>query len=256
MPDPRRPHDQADGLRRLFRPHRAVLLPVLAQSGIEHSEGLIDQLVGAYLERGLKVLVVDAGAQARAASELARVNLAACIEALSADVGYIEARGLVGHYLDAQGSAARLVPALRAAAPQTDVILLHAPVAELARVLSGSEPCRPLLLCDLQQPHLTAAYAAMKWLQQRAGCQVFGLLLAANPRLALSQRVAAQLADTAERFLGAALPSWAAVDPQTGLRGAPSAELRRLARDSLLGGAPECGHHPMSEPTLPSSTWV
>lgn len=256
MRDPRRPSDQADGLRRLFRPRRAVLLPVLAQAGLEHSEALIDQLVGAYLERGLQVLVVDAGPQARPASELARVNLAACVEPLSADVGYLEARGLVGHYLDAQGSATRLTPALRAAAPQADVILLHAPVAELARVLSGGEPCRPLLLCDLQQAHLTAAYAAMKWLQQRAGCQVFGLLLAAHPKLAITKRIAAQLADTAERFLGAALPCWAALDPRSGLRGAPSAELRRLARDSLLCGGPESGHHPVSEPTLPSSTWV
>lgn len=248
----RTPRDQADGLRRLFAPHAGVLVPVLSQPGIEASDLLIDTLVGAYLERGLQVLVVDAGAAARAAPELARINLAACLETLSDDVSMLEARGLVGHYLDAQGSAARLPDALRQAAPHADVILLHAPVAELARVLVGQPACRPILMADLKPEHLTAAYGAMKWLQQRAGCQVFGLLLAGHPKLALTQRIAAQLADCAERFLGAALPVWAALDPLAGLRAAPSAELRRLARDSLLGEGLESRHHvrPMTAPQL------
>ncbi|WP_374436482.1 MinD/ParA family protein [Inhella sp.] len=239
----RTPRDQAAGLRRLFAPRGGVLVPVLAQAGLEAAELMLDALVGAYLERGLQVLVVDAGPAAKPAPELARINLAACLEALSDDVQFLEARGLPGHYLDARGNAGSLVEALRSAAPQADVILLHAPVAELARVLVGQGDCRPILLTDLQPQAMTQAYAAMKWLQQRAHCQVFGLLVAGHPRLALTRRIAEQLADCAERFLGAALPVWAALDPRAGLRAAPSAELRRLARDSLLGLEPQRVHH-------------
>jgi len=243
----RTPRDQAAGLRRLFAPRGGVLVPVLAQPGLAAAELLLDALVGAYLERGLQVLVVDAGPAAKAAPELARINLAACLERLSDDVQFLEARGLAGHYLDARGNAGSLVEALRGAAPQADVILLHAPVAELARVLVGqgdsAQDCRPILLTDLQSQSLTQAYAAMKWLQQRAHCQVFGLLVAGHPSLALTRRIAEQLADCAERFLGAALPVWAALDPRAGLRAAPSAELRRLARDSLLGFEPQTVHH-------------
>ncbi|MBH9552768.1 flagellar biosynthesis protein [Inhella gelatinilytica] len=239
--------DQAAGLRRLFRAAEGGLVPVVAPSTWDGAETLLDALVGAYLERGLHVLVVDASAAAKPASELVRVRLEACIEPLSADVNYLEARGLIGHFLDATGAASALLPALRQACPQADVILLFAPVAELARVLTGGHPCRPIVMVDLQPEHLTEAYSAMKWLQQRAGCGVFGLLVAGPARLALVRRMVEQLTHCAERFLGAALPAWAAVDPKEGVKATPSAELRRLARDSLQI-EPQNRHHARLEP--------
>ncbi|MBB5205924.1 flagellar biosynthesis protein FlhG [Inhella inkyongensis] len=248
--------DQADGLRRLFRAPQAQLVPVAAPGLATPGDFLLDALVGAYLERGLQVLVVDGGRAAKPASELARVNLAACIERLSADVGFLSARGLVGHYLDAQGQATGLLPALRQAAPAVDVILLHLPATELARVLSPALPCRPVLLCGATQAEVTEAYLAMKWLHQRAHCRVFGLLLAAPPRSAVAQRIGAQLADCAERFLGAALPCVASLDPRVGLHAAPSAELRRLARDSLVGRDSESGHHGGLNSPEPSRAWA
>lgn len=227
------PSDQAAGLRALFAPRQAQLVPVLDNPQVDGGDALIDALVGAYLERGLQVLVVDAGARARASSDLALLNLAACVEPLSAQVGWLEARGLIAHHLDHRGSAARFSERLLEAAPQADVILLRAPVAELARVLAPPQQrqrTRPVLVTDLQQQNLTAAYAAMKWLNERAGCVVFGLLIAGHPELKLTQRIAHQLADCAERFLGAALPAWAGIEP--GKRLSPA--LRRLARDCLL----------------------
>lgn len=230
-----RSDDQAAGLRALFAPRRGQLVPLVDNPLLDAGESLIDLLVGAYLERGLQVLVVDAGARAKVAGELAQLNLAACIEPLSAQVGWLDARGLVAAHLDHRGSAARLVERLHEAAPQVDVILLRAPVAELARVIAPGARCRPIcrpLVCtDLQQQNLTAAYAAMKWLAERADARVFGLLVAGHPELALTRRIARQLGDCAERFLGAALPSWAGVDPASRITPA----LRRLARDSLLG---------------------
>jgi hypothetical protein len=229
--------DQAEGLRRLFgsRPSggHATLVPVVAPAQLADGDYLLDQLVGAYLERGLRVLVVDASPRAQPAPELARVDLASCVQPLSKDVRWLEARGLVAHYLDARGQATVLRERLADAAPDADVILLHAPVAELARVLPGAPHCRPVLLADLEQASITAAYAAMKWLHQRADQAVFTLLLAGHPKLAMSQRVMRQLADTAERFLGVVLAESVAVEVRPGLRSAVSPDLRRLARDSL-----------------------
>ncbi len=229
--------DQAEGLRRMFGAAaggaRATLVPVVAPAALAVGDELLDQLVGAYLERGLKVLVVDASPRAQPAPELARVDLAACVQRLSSEVRWLEARGLVAHHLDARGQATALREHLADAAPDADVILLHAPVAELARVLPGAPQCRPVLLADLDQASITAAYAAMKWLHQRAGQAVFALLLAGHPRLALTQRVMKQLADTAERFLGVALAEAVAVEVKPGLRAEVAPALRRLARDSL-----------------------
>lgn len=243
-----KPHtDQAAGLRRLFQAAEGGLVPVVAPSTWEGAEALLDALVGAYLERGLQVLVVDASPAAKPASELVRVRLEACIEPLSADVSYLEARGLIGHFLDVTGAATALLPALRQACPQADVILLFAPAAELARVLTGGQLCRPIVLVDLQPEHLTDAYAAMKCLHQRAGCRVFGFLVAGPSRLTLVRRMAEQLTHCAERFLGAAVPVWAAVDPKQGVNALLSAELRRLARDSLPI-EPQSRHHARLEP--------
>jgi flagellar biosynthesis protein FlhG len=241
--------DQAAGLRALFRPRQPQWVPVLDSPQCEGAEVVLDALVGAYLERGLNVLVVDAGARARTVSELALLNLAACIEPLSAKVSWLEARGLISHHLDHRGSAARLLPLLAAAAPQADVILLRAGVAEMARVLAPpqAQQTRPVLVTDLQQHNLTAAYSAMKWLRERTSTVVFGLVVAGHPDLALTQRIARQLADCAERFLGAALPNWAALEPG---RPKPSPALRRLARDCLQPDAGlelEAGNLPHQE---------
>ena len=226
-----RSDDQAAGLRALFAPRRAQLVPLVDNPLLEGAEALVDLLVGAYLERGLQVLVVDAGARAKPAGELAQLNLAACIETLSSQVSWLDARGLIAAHLDHRGSAARLLDRLQDAAPQADVILLRAPTPELARLITPGARCRPIVCTDLQQQNLTAAYAAMKWLAERAEVRVFGLLVAGHPELTLTKRIARQLGDCAERFLGAALPSWAGLEPNRRL----NAALRRLARDSLLG---------------------
>lgn len=225
--------DQAAGLRALFQRREPVLVPVLDNPSVEGIDTLLDALVGAYIERGLQVLVVDAGARAQPAGDLALVNLAACIETLSPQVGWLDARGLAAHFLDARGSAAQLLQRLREASPQAEVIVLRAGAAELARILASPHPlpARPVLLTDLQQQNLTAAYAGMKWLAERAGSKVFHLLIAGQPEARLTQRIARQLADTAERFLGVALAGWAGLPP--GHSPAPTLALRRLAHDGL-----------------------
>lgn len=232
--------DQAAGLRRLFGERQLALWPVVAPAALPGSDALLDALIGALLERGLRLLVVDASARAQAPHERARIDLAAGIEQLGADVRWLEARGLVARHLDTHGRAGALREALCEVASGSDVLLVHAPVADLARLLPGAQCLRPLLLTDLQAEGLTAAYGAMKWLHERAGCGAFSALLAAPPGLTQTRRVAQRLADTGERFLGVALADWAAVDVRAGPTRAAGTALRRLVRDALepegLGG--------------------
>lgn len=229
--------DQAAGLRALFARSACKVVPVLDNPAVDGADALLDALVGAYLERGLQVLVVDAGAQAPVFNELALLNLSACIEPLSPQVGWLDARGLVAHHLDARGSASGLLQKLRDAAPQADVVLVRASAAELARLLAGESGLRPVLLTDGQQINLTAAYAGMKWLSERAGCRVFELLIAGQPEARLTQRIARQLGDTAERFLGVALAGWAALPPGARRAATPSAAWRRIAHAGLQTAA-------------------
>jgi flagellar biosynthesis protein FlhG len=224
--------DQAAGLRALFARPASRVVPVIDNPAIAEADSLLDALVGAYLERGLRVLVVDAGARAPLYNELALLNLSACVERLSDQVSWLDARGLVAHHLDTRGSASGLLRRLRDAAPGVDLMLVRASAAELARVLAGESDLRPVLLADGQQQSLTSAYAGMKWLVERLGCQVFELLIAGQPEAQLTQRIARQLGETAERFLGVALGGWAALAP--GSRPlVPNSAWRRVAHAGL-----------------------
>lgn len=225
--------DQAAGLRRLFAPRRAALVPVVDNPALAGADSLLDALVGAYLERGLQVLVVDAGARAEPATDLVRVDLAACVDTLSSQVRWLAAGGLVAHHLDARGSAGSLVAALQDTVPQAEVIVLRASAADLARVLMDQPPTRVVLTLEPSQSQVMAVYASLKWLHLRAGCGVFSLLVAGSERLPLARAAAQQLGACAERFLGATVPVWAAIEPQVRARLRTSPALRRLAYDSL-----------------------
>ena len=71
-------------------------------------------------------LVVDAAGTSPAPQELAQVDLGACIETLAPRVGYLAARGLPLAHVDTRGSAAGFIHAVQTAAPQADVVLMHA----------------------------------------------------------------------------------------------------------------------------------
>ena len=234
---PREPRpDQADGLRRLFSGSRVRFVPVVSNPHVRSSGAVLEQLCAAYSEMGLNTLFVDAAEAAPAPSELAHVDLGACIEPLSGSVSYLAARGLPMRYTNARGSAAQFLQALAQCAPHAEVVLLHASAPELARVVALRET-RPLLLADIENDSVTHAYAAMKWLSQRAGLMVYSLLLAAHPQLRLATRIAQQLTSCADSFLGAVLRDWACVDPRTPAGAPLTPELRHVARE-LLGVAP------------------
>ncbi|HRD99455.1 MAG TPA: flagellar biosynthesis protein, partial [Rubrivivax sp.] len=126
VPSQPAPLDQAQGLRRLFAGRSCRVLPLAANPHVAFSGVVLDRLAAVYAAQGRPVLVVDAGASSPPPHELAALDLAAGIEPLSALVSYLPARGLPRAYVDTRGSAGGLIDALQAAAPQAEVILLHA----------------------------------------------------------------------------------------------------------------------------------
>lgn len=231
------PQDQAHGLRRLFAASKTRFVPVVSNPRVMGAGVLLEGLCTAFAELGLHTLVVDAGEHSPQPSELAQVELSDCIERLSSKLSYLAARGLPLRYINANGSAAAFLEAVADAAPDVDVILLHAPAAELARVVALRE-VRPLLLADTDPHSVTQAYAGMKWLTQRAGLMVYSLLMACHPQLRVATRIAQQLHSCADGFLGAVLRDWACLDPRASPQAPLTPELRHLARELLLAAPP------------------
>ncbi len=244
------PLDQADGLRRLFARQRVKMVPVVSNPNMAFGGVMLERLCAGFTELGLHVLVVDASERAGAPSDRAVIDLADAIEPLCAGVSYLAARGLPIRYVDAAGSTEPFLRALADAAPRAEVILVHAPASDLARLFARSAelarrggdeaaPVRPLLLADDRPASVTHAYAALKLLTQRAGLLVHDLLLGAAPNSPRAERIAIQLATCADDFLGAALRDWMRIDPATAVSEPPGEDLRRWVRETLrLDAAP------------------
>lgn len=225
--------DQADGLRRLFSASRVRFVPVVSNPHVAYGGVLLEHLCAAFGELGLHTLLVDAGENSPAPDELAAVELGACVELLSDKVSYLAARGLPMRYINAHGSAAEMLNAVIDAAPQADVVMLHASAPELCRVVARRE-VRPVLLADDRPLSVTHAYAGMKLLVQRSGLMVHSLLLGADANSPRVERIAQQMTACADGFLGAVLCDWASIDPLASTAEPPSAALRHLARELLM----------------------
>jgi hypothetical protein len=140
---------------------------------------VLDRLAAALTAQGHRVLVVDAGAESPPPHELAQLDLASCIETLSPGVSCLPARGLQLQHVDTRGSAAGFLDVLQRAAPQADVVLLHADALDLSRVLKRNA-ARPMLLGADHPESIKHAYASCKLLAQRCGVLSFDLVLAAR----------------------------------------------------------------------------
>lgn len=228
--------DQADGLRRLFAGRTLRFIPVVANPAVHCGGTMLERLSTVYAEQGLNTLVVDAGERAQAPRELTRFDLSEGVERLSDQVSYLAARGLPLRYVDTSGSTTSFLDAVAEAAGDADVILLHAPATDLARLFARrvqsneATALRPILLCDERADSVTHAYGAIKLLAARAGLMAHDLLISAaanSPRAAV---VAERLARCADSFIGAVLHDWVAIDPREAATVAPSLALQRLAR--------------------------
>ncbi|HEY4067951.1 MAG TPA: flagellar biosynthesis protein [Burkholderiaceae bacterium] len=269
------PLDQADGLRRLFaHAHpRVCVVPVVSNPNVAFGGVMLERLCTAFAEHGKHTLVVDAAERANAHAEMALLDLAECIETLSARVSYLAARGLPLRFVNAAGSTYSFLQAVMQAAPQCDVVLMHASASDLCRMFArnpeiergGSAQVRPLLLADDRPASVTHAYAAMKLMTQRAGLIVHDLLLGAAPHSPRSERIAMQIATCADDFLGAVLRDWVRIDPACNPTDAPTPELRRLVREQLRTAAGDAvpsaaaalySDHAMNHPTERAASWA
>ncbi len=235
--------DQADGLRRLFagqKPRR--ILPLAANPYVPFSGVVIERLTHALAAAGRHALVVDAADSAPEPVELAQVDLAAAMEPLGEHVTYLAARGLPMAHVDTRGSASGLIDTVIDAAPQADVLVLHANPGDLGRMFQR-RAARPVVIGADHPGSIKHAYAAVKLLAQRCGLMTFDLLLAADPRSPRLPHIVDSLSSCADGFLGSLLHSWAVVDPASALQAPPTTRMRhlvaaQLALDTDLVAAP------------------
>jgi flagellar biosynthesis protein FlhG len=222
------PLDQADGLRRLFAARRVRHLALVHNPFVAYAGVAIERLTSAFAALGQHTLVVDAADSARAPHEMAPIDLSACVEPLSAEVSFLAARGLPMRYVDTRGSTAAFLAALDDAAPRAGVVLVHAGASDLARLFTG-RAVRPMLLADAGAESLTEAYAGMKVLAQRQGLLAYDLLVVGAAESPRTAKLARRIAECGDRFLGAALHDWAAIDPADAPQAPVGSALARLA---------------------------
>lgn len=230
------PLDQAHGLRCLFTGAQVRFVPLLSNPHVAFGGVLIDQLLTTLAGLGRHTLLVDAAERSQQPQELASVDLAQAVEPLAPRVSYLAARGLPLRHLNSQGSMASFLDALAQAAPQADVVLVHASATDLARVFMR-RAARPIVLACDHPVAVTHAYAGIKLLVQRAGLRVHGLVLGASADSPRAERIARHLSDCADLFLAAVVHGWARIDPSTAAGEPPSVALHQLVRDSLIDDA-------------------
>lgn len=209
---PHQPQDQADGLRRLFAGRRRRVLALAANPHVAFSGLVLDRLAAVLAAQGRQVLVVDAAGASPPPHELSGVDLAACVEAIAPRVSYVPARGLPMAYVDTRGCAGAFIDAVQQAAPQADVVLLHADGMDLVRLLKN-RAARPVLIGADHPESIKHAYANAKLLASRNGLMTFDLLLAAASNSPRAAGIHASLAGCIDNFLGAMLRGSALIDP-------------------------------------------
>jgi hypothetical protein len=235
------PVDQAQGLRQMFASRVLRFIPVVANTGARCGGLVLERLCAAYASVGLHTLVVDASEQARPPGELVEFDLAEGIEVLSPHVSYMAARGLPLRHVDARGSCSGLLDALADAAPQSDVVLVHASASELVRLFADRARdlnLRPLLCTNDMAEGLREAYAAVKVLSQRGGWMAYDLMVCAPGHSAQADEVAARLARCADDFLGVAQRDSLRLDPLEPATADPSPRCMEIAAGLLRAALP------------------
>ncbi|MBI5335938.1 MAG: flagellar biosynthesis protein [Burkholderiales bacterium] len=258
--------DQAHGLRQLFAGHMLRFVPVASNPHMAFGGVVLERLCAAWAQRGLKTLVVDAGEQASEPCELAEFDLREGIEQLSQHVRFMAARGLPRRHVDLHGSSASFLDALAQAAPDVDVVLVHASASDIGRLFGraarreGAQRLSPLVLVDPQASSITHAYGCIKLLAQRFGLPAHDLVACGKARAPVLAQIAQRLATCADSFLGAAQRGWVELDPAQPATQPPTAAFAQLAAQlldvalPLAAAAPDStlGSLPRAASALPS----
>jgi len=240
--------DQAAGLRRIFAASRTHYVALVQNEFLSGAPLVLERLCAAAAQLGLRTLVVDAADGAPPPREMALLDLPSCIETISPDLWYLAARGLPIRHVDSQGRCGAFLHAIERAAPQANLVLVHAGVTDLARLL-GTRRMRPLLQAADSPRCLTEAYAGLKRLAHRPGWMAHDLLVLADPRGPRTERLGECLAECAERFLGAAIHDCVVIDPAADAGAAADPRLMNLLRAQLA-------HDNLIEPDASAPAWM
>jgi flagellar biosynthesis protein FlhG len=177
------------------------------------------------------------------------VDLSNCIERLSPRVSYL-ARVACRCATSTRKGRRPFLEAVAEAAPQADVILLHASAAELARIVALRE-VRPLLLADTDPP---ASPRPMRHEMAHAARRADGLQSADGlpSSAARGHPHRATASPCADGFLGAVLRDWACLDPRASpTRRSPNcATWRRAAARGAARRLPDAAP---SDPAAPGA---
>ena len=248
------PLDQAHGLRRMFASRRQVVLPLVANPFVAFSGVVLDRMAAVLSAAGRKVLVVDASAGSPPPHELAALDLAACVSTVSPGIFYLPACGLPMTYVDTRGFADAFIEAVQRAAPQADVVLLHADAQDLVRIFKR-RAARPVLLGSDHPDSIKHAYAGAKLLATRCSLMTFDLLLAAPPHSPRLASIGQSLTGCAETFLGATICHVAVMDPAGESESEPDKPLTQLlAAQMALDEAWAPAGPPMAQPAPTART--
>jgi flagellar biosynthesis protein FlhG len=205
--------DQAAGLRRLFSGgthQRRVAVasnPHVACAGV-----LLERLTAAFAAQGCRTLVIDAADGAGVPAAAVLEDPALGIEPLGESLACLQARGLAQSLRGVGGGAAQWLQRLGAAAPQHDVLLVHAGATDLSRFFDG-RVLTPLLLATEGADSLTHALASLRLLAPRHRCTQFDVLLGAPMTSPQAAHAVRHLGGWARNRLGLGLREGVAVDP-------------------------------------------
>ena len=204
--------DQAQGLRSLFASRQALWMPVVSNPFVKGSGAVMEHVVAACENLGVRVLVVDAAEDSPPASPLTALDLHEGMDLLSERIAYLPARGLIRRHVGEDGTAQGLLDALRQAAPGAEVTLLHAPASELARLCVG-HLLRPVILTSDDVEAIKHAYASAKYLQQRLHWSTFDLGVVSQAAPSRLASLVDHFSACADRFFDAVLSHWFVVNP-------------------------------------------
>lgn len=205
--------DQAAGLRRLFSggAHQRFVAvasnPHVACAGV-----LLERLTAAFAAQACHTLVIDASESAPVPSAAVLEDPALGLEPLGERLSCVAARGLPQGLREVPGGAALWLQRLAAAAPQCDVLLVHAPATDLSRFFDG-RALHPLLLAAEGDDGLTHALASLRLLAARHRCTQFDLLLGLPMTSPQAARAVRHLGGWARSRLNLGLRHGVAVDP-------------------------------------------
>jgi flagellar biosynthesis protein FlhG len=205
--------DQAAGLRRLFSggAHQRFVAvasnPHVACAGV-----LLERLTAAFAAQACHTLVIDASESAPVPAAAVLEDPALGLEPLGEGLSYLAARCLSQGLRDMSGGAALWLHRLAAAAPQCDVLLVHAPATELSRFFEG-RALHPLVLAAEGADSLAHALASLRLLAARHRCAQFDVLLGVPMSSPQAARAVRHLGGWARGRLNLGLRHGVAVDP-------------------------------------------